>query len=171
MLLEALQVTTVPVHEAALLRIVPTPAIGSCVYSCVALALASDDAVYEWNCALRGANGVASEPEREAKEKEMAAEVAGRYDSSVDPEHTPDPSEYEPIAKASSVTLRIHMLSGGELIRFDVNPGASAVAKLFLAGSGGSGLRDCKGHFDFIHETSPELAQIPGQSGHGGFGN
>ena len=73
----------------------------------------------------------------------MASAVARKYSADIDPEHTPEPGEYEGIAKSADVILDIHLLSGGDLVHFLVNPHGTTIAKVLLCGSGGSSLRDC----------------------------
>jgi hypothetical protein len=162
--------STVPTHEAAFLSVVVTPAIGSCIYTCIALSRSSTEAVYEWNCVSRHPNGVAQDMERAAVEKAMAHDIASVYLDGVDAEHTPSPSEYPAIAAALDVTLDIHMLYAGDLVHFLLNPGAGTAVKLMLCGSGGETLTDCQGHFDFLFPQPPELGHGGDETGHGGFG-
>ena len=157
---------TCPADEAAFLRVVLTPAIGSCLYSCIVLAQGSEEFVYEWHCMHRYPNGVARDPERELMEKKMAQDVADMYGPNVNAERTPKPEEYEPIAVAFGITLDIHFLYSGELAHFYINKGNEQKVKLFLCGSGGSSLTDCKGHFDLIVLEQPALGQPGTAPGH-----
>ena len=166
----SLEYHTVLPHEAAFLRVVLTPAIGSCLYSCIVLAKASTDFVYEWHCTTRLSNGVARDPERAAAEKDMAQKIASKYETDVDAERIPMPAEYEPIACALGVTLDVHFLYAGELVHFYINRGSDVTVRLFLSGSGGSTLRDCTGHFDFIFMEQPQLGETDGANAHGGWG-
>ena len=80
----------------------------------------------------------------------MAAEVAKPYKEDVDPERVPEPEAYLAIAVANDVTLDVYLLLSDELYHFYVNPDASRAVKVFYSTCGGNGIRDGKGHFDFL---------------------
>ena len=117
----SLQYHKVLPHEAAVLRVVLTPAIGSCLYSCLVLSKGSQEFVHEWHCTHRFPNGVARDPERATMEKNMAQELANMYGPDVDAERTPKPEEYEAIARVLGVTLDIHFIYAGDLVHFYMN--------------------------------------------------
>ena len=73
---EDIKCTPVPPHDAGLMRVVLTPRIGSCIYTCIALSKLQIDVLHEWNCVYRHENGVARDPERAALEKKWANDVA-----------------------------------------------------------------------------------------------
>ena len=56
-----------------------------------------------------------------------------------------------------------------ELVHFLLNPGCDHVAKQ-LSGTGGETVRECTGHFDFLHEVQPDLGDANATAVHGGFG-
>ena len=88
----------------------------------------------------------------------MAREIAQKYKIDIDPERTTDPDEYEAIACALHVTTDIHMLYANELMHFKINAACKHVVKVFLSGSGGTTVIDCKGHFDYIFVEPPDLS-------------
>ena len=140
--------------EVCLLGIVPTPRVGSCIYSCIALSKKGPEFVREWNCVPRRENGVALHGDREKLEEEAAAEVARLYSEDADPQHVPQPKEYDQIAKANGVSLDVHLHYEGKLCHFLVNPGSSTVVKVLYTTVGGQNLRDGSGHFDFLMDQT-----------------
>ena len=152
------------------MHLVVTPAVGSCIYSCIALSRMTDEQVQERRCVWRYANGVARDDARAKYEKELASKVAAEYKNDVNAEKTPDESEYEAIAKATEVTLDVCMFYAGNLVHFYVNEKPGVVVKVLYSGKGGEGLRDSKGHFDFISMVPPNLSHNQTDPSHRGFG-
>ena len=168
---DKLDIRVVEPTDCALLRILVTPAIGSCIYSCIALGMCSSGSYYEWTCVHRHTNGVAKDHQRALHEQQMARGIANKYKPDIDPEHTPEPNEYEAIARTAGVTLDVHFFYGGVLVHFQLNPGSKQVVRVLWTCSGGHGIADGKGHFDFMFLEPPDLSQqhaIGPQ--HGGWG-
>ena len=124
-------IETNPAEECACVRLLVVPAIGSCIYTCIALSKSSSDTYYEWTCVCRHANGVAKDQERVLSEQRMARDIASQYKADVDPEHTPDSDEYAAIAVALSVTLDVHFFYSGDFVHFRINPGCDHVRLQF----------------------------------------
>ncbi len=153
----------VPFSESSRLRLVPTPRVGNCVYSCIALGKTADSHVCEWVCAPRDERSVASAPDRATLEAEAALEACRKFHPSADKafsERVPSPENYEAIAKAHDVVLDFYLYIADELHHFFVNKsGQGGAINLFLSGTSASNtpaLRTCSGHLDCL---ATELSQ------------
>ena len=156
----------VPPEDACHLRLVYVPRIGSCFFSCIALAK-TRELVYEWNCVKRDVRNVAVEKEREKEEEAVALEVVAlevfnKYQAGDNLlcQRTPGPAEYELIAQKNNVTVDVHLFMKHALHHFLVNPGQDTVVKMLSSGTGGDRNRDCTGHFDFL----TDLPDVTGSS-------
>jgi hypothetical protein len=158
-----LKLQKVPDKDLHRLRLVDTPRVGSCLYSCIYLGKAKEEEVYEWLCQNRRPNGTAKDDEREKVEKQLALDVAKLYKADVDPEVVPESHEYILVAQACKVTLDVHVLHHDGCFHFLINEG-HPVIKVLLATTGVD-LRTATGHFDFLYHEPINLQHSSGSSG------
>ena len=80
-----------------------TPATASCLHSPIAMALLSEEELYEWSCVALYANGAAKEPQRAAEEKRLANGVANGYKEMIEAEYLQEPAECRAIARSLDI--------------------------------------------------------------------